>query len=44
MNQGKTPDLRAWIETLETNGQLKRIGARVDWDEEIGAITRAKFM
>ena len=35
--------LRSWVKTLEDAGQLKRIGARVDWDEEIGAITRANM-
>ncbi|MCV6973387.1 UbiD family decarboxylase [Mycobacterium bourgelatii] len=29
--------------TLKTAGQLRHITARVDWDEEIGAITRANL-
>jgi UbiD family decarboxylase len=33
-------DLREWIALLEDKGELKRIRAEVDWDEEIGAITR----
>ena len=33
-------DLREWISLLEEKGDLKRIGVEVDWDEEIGAITR----
>ena len=36
-------DLRSWIATLEEAGQLKRVSARVDWDEEIGAVTRANM-
>ena len=33
-------DLRDWIDDLEERNDLKRIGVEVDWDEEIGAITR----
>ena len=33
-------DLREWIDDLEERNDLKRIKAEVDWDEEIGAITR----
>lgn len=33
-------DLRDWIDKLENSGELRRIRAEVDWDEEIGAITR----
>src|SRR3989441_8138959 len=33
------PDLRAWIEAIERIGQLKRIGAEVSRNEEMGAIT-----
>ena len=33
-------DLRDWIDDLEERNELKRIGVEVDWDEEIGAITR----
>ena len=36
-------DLRSWIATLEAADELKRVPARVDWDEEIGAITRANM-
>ena len=34
------PSLRSWIETLSRQKKLKRVKAEVDWDEEIGAITR----
>jgi 4-hydroxy-3-polyprenylbenzoate decarboxylase len=37
------PDLRSWLATLEAAGQLSRISVPVDWDEEIGAITRANL-
>src|SRR5215475_2120370 len=37
------PDLRSWLATLEAADQLRRITASVDWDEEIGAITRANL-
>jgi len=33
-------DLREWIALLEEKGELKRICAEVDWDEELGAIAR----
>ena len=33
-------DLREWIHDLEKRNDLKRIQAGVDWDEEIGGITR----
>ncbi len=33
-------DLRQWIHQLDEKGELKSISAEVDWDEEIGAITR----
>lgn len=33
-------DLREWIDLLEESGELKRVKAEVDWDEEIGAINR----
>lgn len=36
-------DLREWIKKLESEGELKRITAKVDWDEEIGTITRKVF-
>lgn len=31
-------DFRAYLETLEKKGELARIKAQVDWDEEVGAI------
>ena len=37
------PDLRSWLGTLEAADQLRRVTASVDWDEEIGAITRANL-
>ena len=37
------PDLRSWLATLEAADQLRRITASVDWDEEIGAMTRANL-
>ncbi|OBK23033.1 benzoate transporter [Mycobacterium asiaticum] len=37
------PDLRSWLATLDAAGQLRHVTARVDWDEEIGAITRANL-
>jgi len=33
-------DLRQWIGILEKDGELKRIGAKVHWDRELGAIAR----
>jgi UbiD family decarboxylase len=33
-------DLRQWIDTLDKEGELRRVGAEVDWDREIGAIAR----
>ena len=33
-------DLREWMGFLEQAGELKHIGAAVDWDQELGAITR----
>jgi len=33
-------DLREWIRSLDEKGELGRIKAEVDWDEEMGAITR----
>lgn len=33
-------DLRAWMGFLEQVGELKHIRAAVDWDQELGAITR----
>ena len=34
-------DLREWIHKLEMEDHLQRVKAEVDWDLEIGAITRA---
>src|SRR3989304_5708795 len=36
----KTMSLREWISLLESEGELKRITAEVDWNMEIGSITR----
>jgi len=33
-------DFREWIALLESQGELRRVKAEVDWNEEIGAITR----
>ena len=33
-------DLREYIQILEDNGELRRVTAEVDWNLEIGAITR----
>ena len=33
-------DLRTWIEKLESEEELKRIKAQVDWDGEIAEIQR----
>ncbi len=33
-------DMRQWMAQLEQHGELRRIAAEVDWDREIGAITR----
>lgn len=35
--------MREFIEKLEKEGELKRIKAKVDWNQEIGAITRKVF-
>jgi UbiD family decarboxylase len=37
-------DLREWIFRLESEGELKRISAEVDWDTEIGAIIHEVFL
>ncbi|MBI4969144.1 MAG: UbiD family decarboxylase [Rhodospirillales bacterium] len=34
------PSLRTWLADLEKAGELRRIGAKVDWDQEIGALAR----
>src|SRR5215472_6257174 len=33
-------DLREWLAVLDKQGELRRIGAPVAWDREIGAIAR----
>jgi len=33
-------DLRDWIDDLEERKDLQRVDVEVDWDEELGAITR----
>jgi UbiD family decarboxylase len=33
-------DMRQWMASLQQQGELRRITAEVDWDREIGAITR----
>src|SRR5579864_1400923 len=33
-------DMRQWLAQLEQHGELRRIKAEVDWDREIGAVTR----
>ena len=33
-------DLRAWIALLEKENELRRVRAEVDWDREIGAVSR----
>lgn len=40
MARVKIDGLRDWIDYLESKNQVKRIAAQVDWNEEIGAITR----
>lgn len=37
------PSLRTWLRQLEQAGQLRRINAEVDWDQEIGALARITF-
>jgi len=36
----KVNDFREWIDLLESQGELRRVKAEVDWNEEIGAVTR----
>ena len=33
-------DMREWMRRLDKEGELRRITAEVDWDRELGAITR----
>src|SRR5439155_1470772 len=35
-------DMREWITRLDTEGELRRIKAEVDWDRELGAIAPGK--
>ena len=37
------PNLRTWLDELDAAGQLARVTAKVDWEEEIGAIARANL-
>ncbi len=37
------PSMRTWLETLESAGQLHKIHAEVDWDQELGAIARVNL-
>ena len=39
MSQGFM-DLRQWIALLEKQNELRRVRAEVDWDREIGAVSR----
>jgi len=38
--RGDGPSLRSWLQELEEHRQLQRIKAKVDWDQEIGALAR----
>jgi UbiD family decarboxylase len=37
-------DLRGWMDQLEAAGELKRVKARVDWDDEISQVIRKVYM
>ena len=37
------PSLRSWLALLEAHGQLRRIKAEVDWDQEIAGIARVNL-
>jgi len=37
------PSLRSWIALLQEHGQLRRIKAKVDWDQEIAGIARVNL-
>jgi len=37
-------DLRTWIAKLESEGDLKRVKAKVDWDDEISQIIRKVYV
>ena len=41
--KNKNPSMRSWMKTLEDAGQLSRVQAEVDWDQEIGAIARVNI-
>ena len=43
LDSSQGPDMRSWLATLEAAGELKRVAAEVDWDEEIGAIARVNL-
>ena len=36
-------DLRGWIAHLRREGELHEVSAEVDWDRELGTITRRAF-
>ena len=36
-------DLRTWIDLLEKEGELKRVKAKVDWDDEISQVVRKVY-
>ncbi|MGB9630238.1 MAG: hypothetical protein ACPL6D_16405, partial [Thermodesulfobacteriota bacterium] len=36
-------DLREWIKALENEGLLKKVKAKVDWNEEMGGIMRVSM-
>ncbi|MBZ0216354.1 MAG: UbiD family decarboxylase [Fimbriimonadaceae bacterium] len=37
------PSMRTWLADLDAAGQLSKVSAEVDWDEEIGAIARVNL-
>lgn len=39
----REPSLRSWLRDLEIAGQLRRVRAEVDWNEEIGALARVNL-
>ena len=45
LNQGvgRITELRDWIKELEERDLLRRVTAKVDWNQELGAVTRAVF-
>ncbi len=40
---GQWPSLRSWLALHGTHGQLRRIKAEVDWDQEIAGIARVNL-